>query len=131
MNTIFQFGSGYPYTPVITNYEQQGEILSNVLIRNSRRKSATFRMDTKFFKNIKLGRLQGKVYVNIFNLTDRRNENYVYGDTGTSNETIEKNRAEIISPFEPLRPNTIDQYFNRPDWYDEPREIQMGLQISW
>ena len=88
-------------------------------------------MDTKFFKNIKLGRLQGKVYVNIFNLTDRRNENYVYGDTGTSNETIEKNRAEIISPFEPLRPNTIDQYFNRPDWYDEPREIQMGLQISW
>ena len=131
INTIFQYGSGYPYTPVITNYEQQGEILSNVLIRNSRRKSATFRMDTKFFKNIKLGRLQGKVYVNIFNLTDRRNENYVYSDTGTSNETIEKNRAEIISPFEPLRPNTIDQYFNRPDWYDEPREIQMGLQISW
>ena len=28
--------------------------------------------------------------INIFNLTDRRNENYVYSDTGRSNETIEK-----------------------------------------
>ncbi|GIT40439.1 MAG: hypothetical protein Ct9H300mP9_2890 [Candidatus Neomarinimicrobiota bacterium] len=40
LNTIFQYGSGYPYTPVITNYEQQGEVLSNVLLRNSRRKPA-------------------------------------------------------------------------------------------
>ena len=131
MNTIFQYGSGYPYTPVITNYEQQGEILSNVLIRNSRRKADTFRMDVKFFKKINFNRFNGKIYINLFNLTDRRNENFVYSDTGRSNETIEKNRAEIISSFEPLRPNTLDQFFNRPDWYDEPREIQLGIQFSW
>ena len=131
LNTIFQYGSGYPYTPVITNYEQQGEVLSNVLIRNSRRKSSTFRMDVKFFKNIRMGSFNGRVYINVYNLTDRRNQNYVYADSGRSDETIEKNRAEIISPFEPLRPNTLDQFFNRPDWYDEPREIQLGLQFSW
>ena len=131
MNTIFQYGSGYPYTPYITNYEQQGEILSNVLLRNSRRKSSTFRIDTKLFKNIQIGRLNGKVYINIYNLLDRRNENYVYADSGTSDETIEENRARIISPFEPLRPNTLDDFFVRPDWYDEPREIQLGLQFSW
>ena len=61
---------------------------------------------------------------------DRRNENYVYADSGTSDETIEENRARIISPFEPLRPNTLDDFFVRPDWYDEPREIQLGLQFS-
>jgi len=131
LNTIFQYGSGYPYTPVITNYEQQGEVLSNVLLRNSRRKSSTFRMDVKFFKNIRIGSFNGRVYINVYNLTDRRNQNYVYADSGRSDETIEKNRAEIISPFEPLRPNTLDQFFNRPDWYDEPREIQLGLQFSW
>ena len=131
LNTIFQYGSGYPYTPVITNYEQQGEVLSNVLLRNSRRKSSTFRMDVKFFKNIRMGSFNGRVYINVYNLTDRRNQNYVYADSGRSDETIEKNRAEIISPFEPLRPNTLDQFFNRPDWYDEPREIQLGLQFSW
>jgi len=42
-----------------------------------------------------------------------------------------ENVPEIISPFEPLRPNTIHQFFNRPDWYDEPREIQFGFQFSW
>jgi hypothetical protein len=131
LNTIFQYGSGYPYTPVITNYEQQGEILSNVLLRNSRRKSSTFRMDLKFFKNIRIGSFNGRAYINVYNLTDRRNQNFVYADSGRSDETIEKTRAEIISPFEPLRPNTMDQFFNRPEWYDEPREIQLGLQFSW
>ena len=131
LNTIFQYGSGYPYTPVITNYEQQGEVLSNVLLRNSRRKSSTFRMDLKFFKNIRIGSFNGRAYINVYNLTDRRNQNFVYADSGRSDETIEKTRAEIISPFEPLRPNTMDQFFNRPEWYDEPREIQLGLQFSW
>jgi len=131
MNTIFQYGSGYPYTPFITNYEQQGEVLSNVLLRNSRRKASTFRMDVKFFKRIKFGKMNGKLYMSIYNLLDRRNQNNVYADTGMSNVTIEQTRAEIISPFEPLRPNTLDDFFERPDWYDEPREIQLGLQLSW
>ena len=130
-NAIFQYGSGYPYTPVIANYEQQGEVLSNVLIRNSRRKPMSFRLDIKLFKHIQFSGMKGKLYINIYNLLDRRNEIIVYGDSGRAGETIEKNRAEIISPFEPLRPNTINQFFNRPDWYDEPREIQLGLQFSW
>ena len=130
-NGIFQYGSGYPYTPVITNYEQQGEVLSNVLIRNSRRKMSTFRIDLKLFKQIQFESIKGKLYINIYNVLDRRNEINVFGDSGRSNETIERARAEIISPFEPLRPNTINEYFNHPDWYDEPREIQFGLQFSW
>ena len=131
MNTIFQYGSGYPYTPFITNYEQQGEILSNVLLRNSRRKADTFRMDIKIFKNINFGQINGRIYFNIHNLLDSRNQNYVYADSGQSDETIEQARAEIISPFEPLRPNTLHDFYNRPDWYDDPREIQLGFQIAW
>tara|TARA_Y100001970_G_scaffold288973_1_gene417937 strand:+ start:1253 stop:4165 length:2913 start_codon:yes stop_codon:yes gene_type:complete len=130
INTIFQFGSGYPYTPNITNYEMQGEVLSNVLQRNSRRKPITFRLDIKVQRKIKLSNYQGKVYVGIYNLTDRRNQINVYGDTGSASETIEKRRAEIISPFEPMRPNTISEYFNRPDWYDPPRRIQFGVQFG-
>ena len=56
-NTVFQFGSGYPYTPQITNYESQGEVLSNVLLRNSRRKPITFRLDLKVHRDLKLGNL--------------------------------------------------------------------------
>ena len=130
-NSVFQFGSGYPYTPVITNYESQGGVLSNVLLRNSRRKSSTFRLDLKVHREITLGGYKGKLYIRIQNLTDRRNQISVYGDSGKTDETIEKARAQIISPFEPMRPNTINEFFNRPDWYDPPRQIQMGIQFSW
>ena len=91
----------------------------------------SFRLDIKLFKHIQFSEIKGKLYMNIYNLLDKRNEIIVYGDSGRSGETIEKYRAEIISPFEPLRPNTIDQFFSRPDWYDEPREIQFGFQFSW
>ena len=130
-NTVFQFGAGYPYTPQITNYESQGEVLSTVLLRNSRRKPSTFRMDVKLHRGIKIGDLNGKFYIRIQNLTDRRNHISVYGDSGKANQTIEQARAQAISPFEPMRPNTLEQFFNRPDWYDPPRQIQMGLQIAW
>ena len=130
-NSVFQFGSGYPYTPVITNYESQGGVLSNVLLRNSRRKSSTFRLDLKVHRDLIILGRKGKVYLRIQNLTDRRNEITVYGDSGNSNQTIEQNRAQITSEFEPMRPNTIDEFFNRPDWYDPPRRVQLGFQLSW
>tara|TARA_B100000686_G_C16803276_1_gene987801 strand:- start:385 stop:3306 length:2922 start_codon:yes stop_codon:yes gene_type:complete len=129
-NAIFQLGSGYPYTPFITNYEMQGEVLSNVLKRNSRRKPMTFRVDLKLQRKFELMGVSGKIYLSIYNATDRRNQINVYADSGSSSETIEKRRANILSPFEPLRPNTINEYFNRPDWYDHPRQIQFGLQVS-
>ena len=130
-NAVFQYGTGYPYTPMITNYESQGEVLSNVLLRNSRRKPTTFRIDIRLQRKINLGNMDGKVYVRVQNLTDRRNQISVYGDSGKADETIERARAENISPFEPMRPNTLDQFFDRPDWYDPPRQIQFGLQVTW
>ena len=130
-NSVFQFGSGYPYTPVITNYESQGGVLSNVLLRNSRRKSSTFRLDLKVHRDLMILGRKGKIYLRVQNLTDRRNEITVYGDSGNSNQTIEQKRAQITSEFEPMRPNTIDEFFNRPDWYDPPRRVQLGFQLSW
>ena len=108
----------------------QGEVLSNVLKRNSRRKPVTYRFDMKIHRKIKIGTSSGKIYLSIYNLTDRRNQISVYGDTGNSRETIQKRRAETISPFEPMRPNTISEFFNRPDWYDSPRQIQLGIQFG-
>jgi len=129
-NAIFQLGSGYPYTPFITNYEMQGEVLSNVLKRNSRRKPVTFRLDLKLQRKIQMMGIDGKIYLSIYNATDRRNQINVYADSGSAGETIEKKRANILSPFEPLRPNTVEEYYSRPDWYDHPRQIQFGLQFS-
>lgn len=131
VNTIFQFGSGYPYTPVITNYERQGEVLSNVLVRNSRRKPTTYRIDLKIDRELTFFGINGKLYISVFNVTDRRNQLSVYGDSGQADVTENERRANAIAPFEPLRPNTIEAFYHRPDWYDEPRKIQLGIQTSW
>ena len=128
---LFQYGSGYPYTPVITNYEGQGGQLANVLIKNSRRKLYTYNFDLKISKGLKINNYNGKIFININNLLDTRNEISVYGDTGRANRTIEQVRANIISPYEPMRPHSLDDYFSRPDWYSEPRSIQLGLELRW
>ena len=101
------------------------------MLRNSRRKPTTFRLDLKVHRDLTLGKINGKFYVRIQNLTDRRNQISVYGDSGKANETIERSRAQALSPFEPMRPNTLEQFFNRPDWYDPPRQVQLGLQFLW
>ena len=90
----------------------------------------TFRIDLKLQRRIQMMGASAKIYLSIYNATDRRNQISVYADSGSASETIEKRRANILSPFEPLRPNTIDEYYNRPDWYDQPRQIQFGLQFS-
>ncbi len=128
---LFQYGSGYPFTPVITNYEGQGGQLANVLIKNSRRKLYTYNFDLKISRGIKINNFKGKLFININNLLDTRNEISVYGDTGRANRTIEQVRANIISPYEPMRPHSLDDYFSRPDWYSEPRSIQLGLELRW
>ena len=128
---IFQYGSGYPYTPIITNYEGQGAQLANVLIKNSRRKLYTYNFDLKISKGLKINKFNGKIFVNINNLLDTRNEISVYGDTGRANSTIEQTRANSISPYEPMRPNSLNDYFSHPEWYSEPRSIQLGLEIRW
>ena len=128
---LLQYGSGYPFTPVITNYEGQGGQLANVLIKNSRRKLYTYNFDLKISKGIKINNFKGKLFININNLLDTRNEISVYGDTGRANRTVEQVRANIISPYEPMRPHSLDDYFSRPDWYSEPRSIQLGLELRW
>ena len=128
---LFQYGSGYPFTPVITNYEGQGGQLANVLIKNSRRKLYTYNFDLKISKSLKINNYNGKIFISINNLLDTRNEIGVYGDTGRANRTIEQVRANIISPYEPMRPHSLNDYFSRPDWYSEPRSIQLGLELRW
>ena len=84
--------------------------MSTVLLRNSRRKPSTFRMDVKLHRGIKIGELNGKFYIRIQNLTDRRNHISVYGDSGKANQTIEQARAQAISPFEPMRPIHLNNF---------------------
>ena len=75
-----------------------------------------------------------RFFADIFNVFDRRNENIVWRNTGRSAQSSKiKDMAQFVESKYPeiLRPNTIIDFFNHPEWYYEPRQIQMGLELKW
>lgn len=131
---LMQYGSGYPYTPEFNTSSNIGQNVSTNLPTNSRRKPVTVNFDLKMFYNVGIvGGGRGKVFMNIYNLFDRRNENTIWADTGRANKTQDEERAyqlEALNP-QPMRPNTIDDFYNHPEYYSAPRNIQLGFEVSW
>ncbi|MCK4577490.1 MAG: TonB-dependent receptor, partial [Candidatus Marinimicrobia bacterium] len=126
-----RFGSGYPYTPENVAGEGLSQNLSVALVENSRRKPITYSFDLKLFYTLPLVGFNAQAFVNIYNLFDRRNEQTVYGNTGRTNRdlTAPSDDNEAYAHF--LRPNKLSDFFNRPDWYSPPRQIQVGLNVSF
>lgn len=127
-----RYGSGYPYTPQIVVSSIQGATLTTQLVNNSRRKPSTFTLDLKGTYTLSLAGVSIKFFASVYNLLDRRNENVVWGDTGRANKTLTEPTGEELVAYEgDERPNTIAEYFTHPEWYHPPRQIQVGLSISF
>ncbi len=124
LTLLGQFGSGYPYTPSQNVATTQGISVSTVLPTNSRRKPITYNLDLNFQYTLPIPGPESRLYVKIFNLTDRRNQNTVYGDTGTADRTytIQGSGGDY---------NTVAEFYSRPDWYSAPRQIQIGLKFNF
>jgi len=126
-----RYGSGYPYTPVNIFAQGQGASVSVALEQNSRRKRPTYGLDLRSSYDIGLGPLTGRLFVNIYNVLDRRNENTVFGDTGRANRSLIAPDDDDPSYASDLRPNAISKVFTHPEWYSAPRQIQIGFQLRF
>ncbi|MEW6511996.1 MAG: TonB-dependent receptor [Bacteroidota bacterium] len=126
---LARYGSGLPYTPVINQAEGRGEDAARVLQKNSRRQPATYTVDLRLFKNFSLAGLDLSVFVKVFNLFDRRNEVSIYGQTGRASATVSQLGLEGVGGAG--RVNTVGDYIVRPDFYSEPREIQVGFDLNF
>jgi outer membrane receptor protein involved in Fe transport len=126
LSFIGQFGSGYPYTPTISTSAMQNINIGVVNLRNSRRKPITYNLDMNFQYQLPVTRVRAQLFVKIYNLLDRRNENIVYGDTGRANRTLSINNV-----YEPERPNTIAEFYNHREWYSAPRKVQLGINLNF
>ncbi len=125
---IGRYGSGLPYTPVINQGEAQGADAARIVSNNSRRRPATLNFDLRLFKNFHLDPLNLSLFLKVFNLLDRRNETTVYGETGRASATT----ASLgVGEVEGDRINPVSAYIVRPDFYSEPREIQIGMEINF
>lgn len=118
-NLLQRFSSGLPYTPGDDIPRRVGLSASGDVLTNSVRMPYVFTLDFSTYKNFRIGNNSLRFNMNIYNLLDRRNVNFVYGDSGV--------------PTGPLRPpQTFDPgFFENPQAYSEPRRIQVGVQYSF
>lgn len=119
-SALVVWASGFPYTPSFEEAALYGPDVEPEFPTNARRQPSTFQVDLDAFKEFEVGRFRPRLFVHIYNVLDRRNALFVYGDTGSPGVTFS---APIYS--------ADAGYFTRPDFYSEPRRIHVGLKLQF
>ena len=114
-----RLGSGYPYTPFEADTDRIGVLPA--VPSNAYRRSSSLTVDLYAFREFALGAVRPRVYLQAYNLLDARNVTGVYGDTGEAGVTFVGPNLEVNDAG----------YYVRPDFYAEPRRVQLGLSVSF
>jgi len=125
LNTVLNWGSGFPYTPSADNphYEiKPGEKAwerTNIL-----RMPNQFNIDMKLNKNFKFGRFKYSASITVSNITNYRSVLSVYADTG------EPDYSWIIWDDDNY---TLmgDDYAKDPEHWGPPTDIRFGIEMNW
>ena len=117
---IARLGSGYPYTPSLGRNPQDVGVLPAVPNNASRRPSSAT-VDLYAFKSFNVGPATPRVFFQVYNLLDARNVNGVFGDTGLPDVTFVNASLAQDDPG----------YYVRPDFYAEPRRLQLGVEVNF
>lgn len=121
VNLITRFDTGQPYTPEFVSGTRTGQSISSGLPNNSRNKPNLFTVDVRAFKDFYLKPFRMQLYARIFNLFDAKNPVTVFSDTGRADFTFNQIRSQEAD----------ETWFVQPDYYSEPRNIQIGLKFSY
>jgi len=121
LSIIFNYGSGLPYTAEFAGQRTSFE--------NNGRKPATFNFDMRGFYHFSFTKsLKISLNINIYNLFDIRNELSVYNDTGRATYSLLPTYTPQYSG--PML-NNLNEYLVSPSYYSTPRQIKMGLAVSF
>jgi outer membrane receptor protein involved in Fe transport len=118
---IGKFYTGKPYTPTLR--ATRGVRAS---FENSERKPTFLNFDIRARKNFKVGAFIFSPFFKIYNLFDARNVKRVFTSTGRADFT-----SDILYAGRVQGVNTLEAWFNRPDFFVEPRRIQLGVDIAF
>ncbi len=117
----FRFASGFPYTPSFPEAALVGSNVAPTFATNSRRIPSTYELDLNLYKEFTFGRFRPRLFVEVFNVLDRRNVEGVFSDTGKPNVTVTE-----------FQTGSFDSgFFVRPGFYREPRRIQAGIEFNF
>ncbi len=122
-----QFSTGYPYSPLILDQNVD-------LPTRSGRKPAKLNVDAHLFKEFNVANVPIRAFVKVFNLFDRLNENFVFNDTGRATYSLSAQR-NLHATWEPNYRlpgvHSLEEYDTRPHWYSSPRQIRLGVTVSF
>lgn len=123
LSLIGRFSTGQPYTP-----SNPGSQLTSQLA-NSESKPVRMNLDINVSKRIQMAGLETRIYAKGFNVLDRLNAKSVYSSTGNAFHPYRTlGEAEVLA----LNPNfTVGEVDLRPDFFDPPRRIILGLDIRF
>jgi hypothetical protein len=121
------YQSGIPYTGT---YEKgDGEPVSDVFNKYSKRTPAFKQIDISFSKYITLKDMKLSLGVNIFNVLDIRNIQNIYPETGDPDTRSEYYIKEIELPEKGGTKSR--SYYDTPWHYSSPREINVFIRIDY
>ena len=120
ISLIGKFGTGLPYTPTFQNIQ--------TAVENSGSKPGVYNVDLYAYKTLKIYNLKFSLFLRIYNLFDRKNERDVFTDTGRAGYSLAHFYA---GDQRPRGLNTLDEYFIRPDFYSDPREVNIGFSLEF
>jgi outer membrane receptor protein involved in Fe transport len=128
LSLIGQFSTGYPYTPLLIDQK------IDELPRQSR-KPSQIKLDLHVYKDFQMGtRGALRLFAKVFNVLDRLNEREVFSDTGRATYSLSGQRgvhASWESAYGQPGIHDLDEYNTRPQWYSSPREIRIGVNLSY
>jgi outer membrane receptor for ferrienterochelin and colicin len=128
---IGRYWSGQPYTPAfLSGSASTSGGLNTGLRTNSERLPDQRSLDLTVNKNFNIfGDTNLRMFINVYNLLDLRDETNVYQDTGTAEitSTIDPNNIS----YTPSRVSTIADFITQPSWYTAPRQVQVGFSVGF
>jgi len=128
LSFIFDWGSGFPYTPSVNNPEYKPKIKPGEKAwerTNALRMPPQFNLDMKFSKDFDIGKHRASFYVMVDNLTNRHNVRYVYSDTGKPDKSWVEWIDDTTYVFHG------DDYSKNPAHWEPPISIRLGVQFNW
>ncbi len=118
ITAIGRIGSGLPYTPAFQN--QRTGLL------NSENRPLVVSVDVYATKYLDVFGYPLNVFAKVYNVFDTRNELDVFSDTGRAGYSVEANYSGA-----PRGVNTIEEFYVRPEYYSAPRQIVVGMGVSF
>jgi outer membrane receptor protein involved in Fe transport len=121
--------SGDPYTPSISKSETTGGATYVGWSTNSERIPSSSSVDLRVFKSFPIDEWRINLYAIIYNVFDQRGVTGVFSASGLAD--FDPNTYADYHGYNASRIGSYNEQIRRPDYYQSPRQVQLGLSLSF